>query len=63
MVSMPMSGISNLHVTKTAREILFDGYKDGILSTLRLFPGLSVPNKFGYFYGVSIVSVQCVRAK
>ncbi|XP_019763180.2 protein peste isoform X2 [Dendroctonus ponderosae] len=50
-LSMTMSGISNLYVTRTARQILFDGYNDGILSVLSQFPGLNVKDKFGLFYG------------
>lgn len=51
---MGLSSISSLHVTKTAGEILFDGYEEPILSTLSLIPMLNVQDRFGIFYGVSV---------
>ncbi|XP_023313046.1 protein peste-like [Anoplophora glabripennis] len=51
MISMGLSSISSLHVTKTAAEILFDGYEEPILSTLSLIPVLNVQDRFGIFYG------------
>lgn len=51
LISFSTSSITNLYVTKTAREILFDGYKDGILRVLSSFPALKVQPKFGIFYG------------
>ncbi|CAH0555938.1 unnamed protein product [Brassicogethes aeneus] len=42
---------TKVHVTKTAGEILFDGYKDDILSALSWLPINDVKEKFGIFYG------------
>lgn len=44
----------NLHVTKTARELLFEGYVDNLLATLKNTGMASLPDKFGFFHGVSI---------
>ncbi|CAG9772833.1 unnamed protein product [Ceutorhynchus assimilis] len=49
-LSMSMSSLSSLYVRKSAREILFDGYADGILSILSNFPALNVQERFGLFY-------------
>lgn len=51
VLSLPMSSITNFYVTKTAREILFDGYSDGLLNILSNFPTLNVQDRFGFFYG------------
>jgi hypothetical protein len=40
-------------VTKTAGQILFDGYEESILSILSSVPLTGVTDKFGLFYGVS----------
>lgn len=53
-MSFTLSSLSSLLVTKTAKEILFDGYNDGILSVLSHLPGANVQEKFGIFYGVSM---------
>lgn len=41
----------NLHVTKTARELLFEGYVDNLLATLKNTGMASLPDKFGFFHG------------
>lgn len=51
LISMSLSSISKLYVRKTAKEILFDGYEEGILSVLSSLPLVDVQNKFGIFYG------------
>lgn len=51
---MALSVSSKLYVTKTAGEILFDGYEEPILSSLSYLPIPSVMDKFGIFYGVSV---------
>lgn len=52
-VSLTLSMLGNLHVTKTARELLFEGYKDELLSMIGMMPVFPVQDKFGLFYGVS----------
>ena len=46
---------SKMYVTKTAGELLFDGYSDPLLN-LKPPPGSDIPayDKFGWFYMVSI---------
>ena len=42
-----------LFVSKTVRELLFQGYKDPILTDTKFLPSSLVPvkmDKFGYFY-------------
>ncbi|KAJ8920038.1 hypothetical protein NQ315_011688 [Exocentrus adspersus] len=51
MISMGLSAISSLYVTKTAGDILFDGYEEPILSTLSYIPMVNVQDRFGIFYG------------
>ncbi|KAJ8978291.1 hypothetical protein NQ317_012662 [Molorchus minor] len=51
MISLGLSSISSLYVTKTAGEILFDGYEEPILSTLSWLPIPDVSDRFGIFYG------------
>ncbi|XP_066252479.1 protein peste-like [Euwallacea similis] len=53
ILSISMSSLSPLYVTKTARQILFDGYPDGILNVLSRFPGLNAQDRFGMFYGIN----------
>ncbi|XP_044271364.1 protein peste-like isoform X1 [Tribolium madens] len=50
-ISYSLSSLSSLYVTKTAGEILFDGYKESILSILSTVPLAGVVDKFGLFYG------------
>lgn len=50
---MTLSLYSELHVTKTAGELLFDGYEDQILSAAGYLPFVEVADKFGLFYNVS----------
>ncbi|KAJ8959905.1 hypothetical protein NQ318_011642 [Aromia moschata] len=49
IISIGLSSISSLHVTKTVGEILFDGYEEPILSTLSMMP-INVEDRFGIFY-------------
>lgn len=49
--------ISNIYITKSVGEILFDGYDDTLLDMARSMPFLAdqgIPNydKFGWFYMV-----------
>ncbi|KAL1505376.1 hypothetical protein ABEB36_004959 [Hypothenemus hampei] len=60
LISFSISSLSSMHVTKTAKEILFDGYSDGILTALTNFPLLNVKDKFGIFYGVNGTTVEGV---
>lgn len=57
ILSFTLSSLSSFLITKTAKEILFDGYNDGILSVLSHVPGANVQEKFGIFYGVSMFSI------
>lgn len=46
-----------LHVTKTARELLFDGYEDHLVDSASTFSffgsdGDALPDKIGYMYKV-----------
>ncbi|CAH1156006.1 unnamed protein product [Phaedon cochleariae] len=50
-ISMGLSSISKLYVTKTVGELLFEGFEEPILSTLSKMPMLRVQDKFGIFYG------------
>lgn len=52
-VSLALSALSKLYVTKTVGEILFDGYDEPILKSLSYLPLVSVMDRFGLFYGVS----------
>lgn len=52
IVSFGLTTLSKLHVTKVAKEILFDGYIDPILTMLSSLP-IDIEDKFGLFYGVS----------
>ncbi|XP_019874051.1 protein peste isoform X2 [Aethina tumida] len=41
-----------VHITKTAGEILFDGYEDSLLSAISYMPFMeTAPERFGLFYG------------
>ncbi|KAJ3643123.1 hypothetical protein Zmor_025854 [Zophobas morio] len=50
-ISYSLSTLSSLYVTKTAGEILFDGYEESILSILSSVPLTGITDKFGLFYG------------
>ncbi|XP_068897610.1 protein peste-like isoform X1 [Tenebrio molitor] len=50
-ISYSLSTLSSLYVTKTAGQILFDGYEESILSILSSVPLTGVTDKFGLFYG------------
>nr|XP_023016491.1 protein peste-like isoform X2 [Leptinotarsa decemlineata] len=50
-ISIALSTTSSIYVKKTAGELLFEGYRDPILSTLYRLPFVQVQDKFGYFYG------------
>lgn len=46
-----------LVITKSVRELLFDGYKDPLIDLIRKMnnTGFQIPfDKFGWFYAVSI---------
>lgn len=51
-VSLGLSAMSKLYVTKTAGEIIFDGYEEPILRSLSYLPIPKIMDKFGLFYGV-----------
>ncbi|XP_060529969.1 uncharacterized protein LOC132704160 [Cylas formicarius] len=51
LLSLSLSSMSTLSVTKTANEILFEGFEDPILNVLSRFPLLNVQDRFGIFYG------------
>lgn len=57
-VSFALTAMSKLYVTKTAKEILFDGYDEPILKSLSYLPISSVMDKFGLFYGVSYFEMR-----
>lgn len=48
-----------IHITKTVRELLFDGYEDHLINaanTYGLLGGKKSPEKIGYMYNVSFDS-------
>ena len=55
----------SLYVTKSVREMLFEGYSDPIISLLTAYipktlaEKLSIPKRIGLFYGVSSVISLC----
>lgn len=49
----------NVYITKTVKELLFDGYNDELLNIAnkfkKIFPKLKVlPDRFGWYFGVSM---------
>lgn len=46
---------SEIHVTKTAGELLFEGYDDSILDGASFLSSEKVNDKFGLFYNVSYI--------
>lgn len=56
-MSIPLTGITDIQVTKPVGGLIFDGYQDPILDAAGLIPGLKemIPqDKGGYFYKVSL---------
>lgn len=52
-MSLSLSALSQINVTKTAGELLFDGYYDNFLSAAGALPFVEVLDKFGFFYKVN----------
>ena len=51
-------------MTKTVRELIFEGYEDPILNDTKFLPSSLVPQKidrFGYFYQVGVRNQSLVR--
>lgn len=65
-LSLALSGMAP-HITKTAGEMLFEGYTDPLISMAKSMPFLaegSLPpwDKFGWFYTVSSLSSLLILA-
>ena len=55
-----------MFVTKTVRELIFEGYEDPILNDTKFLPSSLVPQKidrFGYFYQVGIRNQSLVPVR
>jgi hypothetical protein len=57
-LSLAITQLENRHVTKTVRELLYDGYEDPLVSLAGRLPALAkidIPfDRFGWFYEVWI---------
>lgn len=65
-VYIPLSSFisDDIHVTKTAGELIFDGYEDPILNAankVSAFTDAPIRKKFAFFYGVSLVLIERLK--